>query len=88
MFVLSMLSQGMNILEKTYYVVWLAKEGVARIVWCPCQPKEEGPITFVMDGDVPRDFDCELDAHRYLLDLKGLDQTGDPDAWRRINEGT
>lgn len=76
----------MTILEKKYYVVWNCERNCAQIIWCPCKPKEEAPVDFVMDGDKPMDFSCELKAHEYLVNLKHLDQTGDPDAWRKICE--
>jgi hypothetical protein len=85
MFVLAMLSRGMTILEKTYYVVWNADKHVAQILWCPSEPKPEGPCDFLRgEEEEPLVFDCELDAHAYLNNLDSLDQTRNPNAWRII----
>ena len=75
LFVLAVLSQGITVLDKTYYVAW------------HCQ-NNHALVTYTLEGgtdlnEVSQKFDTELDAHTYILGLKSLHQEDKAD-WRTI----
>jgi hypothetical protein len=69
--ILYFLGKERTILGKKYRVAWNCETNVAEVL------RDEEPIA---------NFPFELEAHKYIRDLRSLDQTGDPEAWRKITE--
>lgn len=84
LFTLRVLSQGVQILDKTYFVAW--DFDVDRAIITYTQDDVLEGMTQLSFADSSRmDFPTELDAHRYLTGLRYLVQK-EPDTtdWRKL----
>jgi hypothetical protein len=69
--ILYFLSKEKEILGHQYRVAWNCETNVAEVL---------------KDGEAIANFPFELEAHKYIAELASLDQTKDPEAWKRITE--
>ena len=81
-FILAHLSNGITILDRTYFVGWDGGINRAIVTYTNCE--EEGMFPLLDANENEMTFSCELEAHTYLLGLRLLDQKDDVHDWRTI----
>ena len=67
LYVLSHLSNGLTILENTYYVGWDSE--INRAVITYTNGEEKGMFSLMDANENEMTFSCELEAHTYLLGM-------------------